>query len=265
MTSKQARYSSLSDDDTDSSSPFIEKESTILEKRRKYAIAVLFWTAQLLFFLFSIGILYTAHSSRQGDVSCGKQLSTYSPLFDEGVIEYEDVEFNGEFFHFPQTVYRGPPTLEREEAWESLTFFSLIDIPDDKLPLLGKSYDHQWIRTKPEFGGGFAAEIEAFHQLHCVNFLRQYIYRDHYNNDTGLPMPSPFSDPPEVVVMHVDHCLEIMRINIMCTGDATPVLFEHDPTLPMGYRIDFSTKHTCRNFGKMAEWRANNIAYTTEF
>jgi hypothetical protein len=51
----------------------------------------------------------------------------------------------------------------------------------------------------------------------------------------------------------------------MCTGDATPVLFEHDPTLPMGYRIDFSTKHTCRNFDKMAEWRANNIAYTTEF
>jgi alpha-tubulin suppressor-like RCC1 family protein len=80
MTSKQARYSSLSDYDSDSSSPFIEKESTIPEKSGNYAITVLLWTAQLFFFLTSLGILYAAHSSRQGDVDCGKQLSTYCKL-----------------------------------------------------------------------------------------------------------------------------------------------------------------------------------------
>jgi Mycotoxin biosynthesis protein UstYa len=55
-----------------------------------------------------------------------------APLFGEGVIEYEEVEFNGEFFHFPHTVYRGPPTAEREEAWEALTFCrsNLLNIAD---------------------------------------------------------------------------------------------------------------------------------------
>jgi alpha-tubulin suppressor-like RCC1 family protein len=88
MTSKQARYSSLSDYDSDSGSPFIEKESTVPEKSRKYTITILLWTAQLLFFLTSLGILYAAHSSRQGDVDCGKQLSTYCkfPLYPSQVV-----------------------------------------------------------------------------------------------------------------------------------------------------------------------------------
>lgn len=37
--------------------------------------------------------------------------------------------------------------------------------------------------TDPATGKeGYRAAVEVFHQLHCLNLLRQYLYRDYYKN-----------------------------------------------------------------------------------
>ncbi|SRR6266536_955911 len=60
-----------------------------------------------------------------------------------------------------------------------------------------------------------------------------------------LPEPSPdtsFEYP--IMLMQLDHCIEILRINLMCVSDVTPLLFIDDPGAFGGTSPDFNTMHT---------------------
>lgn len=53
--------------------------------------------------------------------------------------------------------------------------------------------------TKPSKGTNdhYYATVEVFHQLHCLDITRKFIWRNHYGHvDT-------FQDPPEMVWEHV--------------------------------------------------------------
>lgn len=50
--------------------------------------------------------------------------------------------------------------------------------------------------------------LEVFHQLHCVNLLRQVTYKDYYQDKSG-----EFLDGPEALQMHTGKCfLSILGI-----------------------------------------------------
>lgn len=57
--------------------------------------------------------------------------------------------------------------------------------------------------------------------------------------------------------MHVDHCIETLRLALMCSADITP-LFILDVDSEAGSRADFNAHHRCRNFSKVDEWIVNN-------
>lgn len=48
--------------------------------------------------------------------------------------------------------------------------------------------------------------------------------------------------------MHVDHCIEALRISLMCHGDVTPYLVMYDAASGSGFKADFSPHHRCRRF-----------------
>ncbi len=54
--------------------------------------------------------------------------------------------------------------------------------------------------------------------------------------------------------MHVDHCIESLRLTLLCHADVTPVLAENNPLRGTGLQLDFSVHHKCRNYDKMLEW-----------
>jgi hypothetical protein len=60
--------------------------------------------------------------------------------------------------------------------------------------------------------GHYYATVEVFHQLHCLDITRKFIWRDHYQDvDT-------FQNPPEIVWKHVGksygiRCLDILHID----------------------------------------------------
>lgn len=58
--------------------------------------------------------------------------------------------------------------------------------------------------------------------------------------------------------MHVDHCIEALRISLMCHADTTPYLVINDPTAPNGQRADFSPHHKCRKFEPIRKWTREN-------
>lgn len=54
--------------------------------------------------------------------------------------------------------------------------------------------------------------------------------------------------------LHVDHCIEALRISLQCHGDTTPFFTISDEKAPLGARADFSPQRKCRNYDKLLEW-----------
>lgn len=77
-----------------------------------------------------------------------------------------------------------------------------------------------------------------------------------YNKSWGSLYPVDFDDPV-VARTHVDHCLETIRLSIMCYADVTPVMLRYDRAT--GERqTDFNTHHKCRDFEKIMAYLQKN-------
>jgi hypothetical protein len=126
-----------------------------------------------------------------------------------------------------------------------------MGIDQDKLPLLNKSTtDYNWHHLSPSLGGGIQAFFEGFHQVHCLNLLRQYTYR----NERDYSYLHAFVNKNVDITEHVDHCLEMVRAKIMCEADMTPYPAIRDPTGRGGFTIAPPEGRRCRDYGRMVHW-----------
>jgi hypothetical protein len=140
--------------------------------------------------------------------------------------------------------------------------------------------------TDPRTGEtGYRVGLEVFHQLHCLNLLRMSTYPEYYTklwwSDTNdkpekvrahlgklyplriLPLPTtPFS-----LTFHgsflctkltsTDHCIEILRMNLMCLSDVNVFTF-HPVEGKEGFWPNYESQHVCRNFDKVKKWANEN-------
>jgi hypothetical protein len=100
----------------------------------------------------------------------------------------------------------------------------------------------------------------VFHQLHCLNFVRQYIWSDSYDADqvpTLLTQDGERSG--EVNKLHATHCIEVIRQALMCNADLTPYLmFKTLGASPV--TEDFNASHKCKKFDRITDWMKVNSA-----
>lgn len=87
--------------------------------------------------------------------------------------------------------------------------------------------------------------------------IRQFTWRDHYTNSNAT-LPGDMQDSEVGARMHIDHCIETLRLTLMCHGDTTPFLVEVDPEAPVGARADFSAQHRCKKWDPMVHWMEGN-------
>lgn len=110
---------------------------------------------------------------------CVQQVSTWSPALE--IFNDQDLtqqRFDGALRD--PNKFRGPPSQDIDDAWEEITYPSggLVRLSKDQLDRVNASeYAAEYTE---EMGGGYIAGIEVFHQLHCVNMLRQATYMDYY-------------------------------------------------------------------------------------
>lgn len=165
-----------------------------------------------------------------------------------------------------------------------------MSVPEDKFHYFNKSADEEYIKVDSEHGGGYAVNIEVFHQLHCLvsctypsripsakapqNLIRQYTWRDYYPKHVEhLEGPYDLEDNDLGVREHVDHCIEALRLSLMCIGDVTPYLIRKPAENDRGI-ADFSSHHKCRKFDKLVDfweertviqrWPGGNRQYTKD-
>jgi len=195
------------------------------------------------------------------DEQCAIHLSTSSPLIDANIVEYQLQQWPSD--PNADMTYQGPPTFERELAWRELEGRRFINVPQEYLARLGKAENVDRLMTEPEFGGGYAAYLEVHHQLYCLAALRRWTYKDEYLASM-VEVPEVFSGTVEEVHRRLDHCIETLRVSLMCTSDVTPMLLPLNLNLSSGFALDFGTQHKCRNFEKIVEWEEKNRAKDIE-
>ncbi|KAL2212808.1 hypothetical protein CC79DRAFT_1318717 [Sarocladium strictum] len=208
----------------------------------------------LLFVLYSVA-LTTYGYKEPSDNECGRQVSLWSPLNE--AIDYYEADLENEFDQ--QTIYRGPPTPELENAWDELWRIDPVAFPVDKLTLVNRSEGVLNGQKLARLGDGsedapVAANFEVFHQLHCLNYLRQYTWRDWYfRHPDKVFIPEDMLASDVGARMHADHCIEHLRLSLMCHADTTPFFTYIDASQPMGAKGDFSSHHKCRDFKKIQD------------
>ncbi|TQV93104.1 tat pathway signal sequence [Cordyceps javanica] len=190
---------------------------------------------------------------RPSMLECDQLLSPWSSLWP--AVKYTEGDLINFFNH--TSIYRGPPTLERETAWNSLWYHHAMPVSKEGIYALNKTNPDLYYEVigsdpaEPTYGG----IPEVFHQLHCLNLIRQHSWPiEQFSKDWGDLYPDFLWDNPVLGRMHVDHCFEALRLALMCTSDITPVLNEHYDDPDFDRKADFNTHHKCRDFDSIAEY-----------
>ncbi|KAJ5587751.1 uncharacterized protein N7459_003516 [Penicillium hispanicum] len=215
------------------------------------ATSLLKFTVLGIFFL--VGTLFGFFWRGDLDGLCSRHVSQYSPVVNEVGIEYTVQEFNGSLLK--ENIYRQDASPEVDAAWESLgvNYRSVRVAPEDAEE---SNLAADQVKINQKYGGGFPANVEGLHHLHCLNLLRQSLYYNYdYYHAQG---DGAFSNNDYIVRRHVSHCLDVLRQQLMCSVD-TGVLGQIwiYPENPEPY-VDFNTRHRCKNFDAIRSWAEAN-------
>lgn len=183
------------------------------------------------------------------DTLCAAHVSQYSPILQDVDISYDIVNFNGSLLK--ENVFRQDAGPEVDAAWASLGVdYRGVVIPADQADRSGLLPDQ--VKISQKYGGGYPANVEGLHHLHCLNLLRKSLYYN-YEHYHALG-EGAFQNSDHIVRYHVSHCLDILRQQLMCAVDTGIFgqIWWNIPQ-PVAY-VDFNTAHKCKNFDAIREW-----------
>jgi hypothetical protein len=96
---------------------------------------------------------------------------------------------------------------------------------------------------------GYPASVQAFHQLHCLDLIRQSLYFNHeYYRRVHA---HAWNDPEDAIQRHVSHCLDAIRQNIICAADMRLTPFQNVGEARHGV---FEQTRRCRNYEALRSW-----------
>lgn len=73
-------------------------------------------------------------------------------------------------------------------------------------------------------------------------------------------MPDGLSGDALMDRMHIDHCIETLRIALQCSADVTAILIRETSHASEVGKADIHTHRRCRNFEKINAWLDENYA-----
>ncbi|KAJ4987024.1 tat pathway signal sequence [Stagonosporopsis vannaccii] len=197
------------------------------------------------------GAWISRHGQHDPDAFSIQHVSEYSPIIKDIGVHFNRVRFNGSLL--AANVFRQDAGPEVDAAWKSLgADFNAVRIPVSEAAKSNLAPDQ--VKIKEKYGGGYPANVEGLHHLHCLNLLRKSLaWNIEYYQEQGL---GPFSNPQHILKHHVTHCLDILRQQLMCTVDIGVLgqVWYQPSEKPAQAFVDFNTMHTCRNFETIRDW-----------
>jgi len=143
--------------------------------------------------------------------------------------------------------YVGNPRKELDEAWHELLEGTLIRYSEEELKLAGN------VTSVKHKDGGYLGGLGVSHSLHCLKRIKQYLYKDYY-----------FPDHDKVdwaeIWMHVDHCLESLRQEVLCNADTSVYALEWTPHSSLRPSVRVPQAHVCVDWNHLHEWMKGRAA-----
>ena len=95
----------------------------------------------------------------------------------------------------------------------------------------------------------YAAQLDVYHHLHCLDTLRRVVYGTYYNESQANP------DPKQATIheYHINHCVDMLAQVIQCSGNLNLVTVYWAKNLVQP-QTDFSIERKCVNFDKLTDW-----------
>ncbi|MCJ1381172.1 hypothetical protein MMC17_004281 [Xylographa soralifera] len=239
---------SSQDDDSNSSDLLYDPQRP---RRRSFqssairAILVLLALGAACSASFYLGRLFADRNLARRSI---EHTSIYSPVLKEMDPKWKYVKFNGTLGH--QTEYTGDPSPEVDAVWEKWAHVKYASIPEENFKKLHQP-DMESARLTPEYGGGYIGFLEVSHHLHCLNLLRMGVHQDYYMQEEHKP--EIFRDRPWTIHLHFQHCIEMLRQNIMCNADVGIIPHHWIKQSPDPF-ANFNTWHKCRDIGTVERW-----------
>src|SRR3569833_3693575 len=117
------------------------------------------------------------------------------------------------------TIWRQPPSPEVDEAWDYISTegFEIITVSETDVVNSGKDPTIS-LKAPSSWGAGddaYIAQVEVFHQIHCLNELRKEMDYEYYYK----------SPPDELHKSHKRHCIHMLLQSLMCSADVGFFLF----------------------------------------
>ncbi|KAL0070222.1 hypothetical protein AAF712_002712 [Marasmius tenuissimus] len=166
----------------------------------------------------------------------------YSPALDavEPEVKVFHVGFPGDLSPFQK-----PSSPELDQAWDDLYQFGISRITKDQAALLPN-------KTSPIPGdeGYYIAELDVFHNLHCLNMVRKALNPAYY--------PEWNITASEKSAQHVSHCIDWVRQSIMCHADTSVIVWQWEDWVNSSI-VKGDVAHTCRNFKKIQDWAKERV------
>ncbi|KAK3336427.1 hypothetical protein B0T19DRAFT_38557 [Cercophora scortea] len=170
---------------------------------------------------------------------------TWSP-----VQEFIQYEINGEnnLDHNKHSEFSGPPTDEQEDAWGRLMKPVYFRASREELEKGGET----WNNSAELIEGGYLATLGVYHELHCLQQIRLHLYKDRY-------YPTLTDAEEGVLRVHLDHCLESLRLTIMCHGNTA--LYSFIWADPKAYNpvSKSASRSVCVKWSSVEEWSSSRM------
>lgn len=92
------------------------------------------------------------------------------------------------------------------------------------------------------------AQVDVFHQIHCLNMIRQELHFEYYYSNTPMTLMRK---------THAQHCLYMLLQSIICTADLGIITYNWigEGYLPFQ---DFGLQKKCRDFEAILDWQRVN-------
>lgn len=139
------------------------------------------------------------------------------------------------------------PNPEADTLWDEFALTRTIVISAEDVRKLGKDpetvakfEDDYWHLGE----NAYMAQLDVFHQLHCLNTFRHLAYPQYYEAHVDHPL----------WYIHLNHCMDVLMQNIMCNANTDLVTMQWMETQAIP-QPDFSINHQCRDFNTLLSWR----------
>ncbi|KAI1134478.1 hypothetical protein F5Y05DRAFT_205890 [Hypoxylon sp. FL0543] len=246
----------MEDRDEEAETLLSEKSELRLPPKRHHLWKIVIVTITVLnVVLFSVSLaMFSASRIQKARFNMElRQASTYSPVLDRLDLEMKPRMVQGTLFPAKEgaSVARELPNAAADELWEEWELSRFYPLTRDDIVRMGKEPSTVPKLEDVEWGLGDDAYLGAFdvyHQIHCLNVLRQNAYRSYYHLQTGNHSAMGL---PEI---HINHCVDILLQALQCSGNVNFMTY-HWVAGQEYPQPDMSINRQCINFEKLTAFR----------